>query len=75
MPRVIRKRCARSLSQWHPSQIRPAKSYKIGPRDTLEVTVFQAPELTKTVQVSEAGTINFPLIGELDAAGKKRPRD
>jgi len=47
-----------------------SKTYKIGPRDVLEVTVFQAPELSKTVQVSEAGTINFPLIGELDATGK-----
>ena len=47
-----------------------SKSYKIGPRDVLEITVFKAPELSKTVQVSEAGTINFPLIGELDAAGK-----
>ncbi len=47
-----------------------SKSYKIGPRDVLEVTVFKAPELSKTVQVSEAGTINFPLIGELEAAGK-----
>ncbi len=47
-----------------------SKAYKVGPRDLLDVTVFQAPELTKTVQVSEAGTINFPLIGELDAAGK-----
>ena len=36
----------------------------------MEVTVFKAPELSKTVQVSEAGTINFPLIGELGAAGK-----
>ena len=47
-----------------------SKTYKIGPRDVLEVTVFKAPELSKTVQVSEAGTINFPLIGELNVAGK-----
>jgi polysaccharide export outer membrane protein len=47
-----------------------SKTYKIGPRDTLEVTVFKSPELSKTVQVSETGTINFPLIGELYAAGK-----
>ena len=46
-----------------------SKSYKIGPRDTLEVTVFQEPELTKSIQVSEVGTINFPLIGELEVAG------
>ena len=36
----------------------------------LDITVFQAPELSKTIQVSEAGTINFPLIGEVEAAGK-----
>ena len=54
----------------HPCRIRPANRYKIGPRDVLEVTVFQAPELSKTFQVSEAGTINFPLIGEVDAAGR-----
>ena len=47
-----------------------SKTYKIGPRDVLEVTVFKAPELSKTVQVSEAGTINFPLIGELNVSGK-----
>jgi len=47
-----------------------SKSYKVGPRDVLEVTVFQAPELSKTFQVSEAGTIGFPLIGEVDAGGK-----
>lgn len=47
-----------------------SKSYRVGPRDVLEVTVFQAPELSKTIQVSEAGTINFPLIGEVEASGR-----
>lgn len=47
-----------------------SKSYKVGPRDVLEITVFQAPELSKTIQVSEAGTLNFPLIGEVYASGK-----
>ena len=51
-----------------------SKSYKIGPRDVLDITVFQAPELSKTIQVSEAGTINFPLIGEVSAAGRT-PRE
>ena len=36
----------------------------------LEVTVFKVPDLSKVVQVSEAGTINYPLIGELEAGGK-----
>lgn len=51
-----------------------SKSYKVGPRDVLEVTVFQAPELSKTFQVSEGGTINFPLVGEVEAGGRT-PRE
>lgn len=47
-----------------------SKTYKVGPIDVLDVTVFKTPELSKSVQVSEAGTINFPLIGELQVAGK-----
>ncbi len=47
-----------------------SKSYKIGPLDVLEVTVFKVADLSKTVQVSDSGTINFPLIGELQAEGK-----
>lgn len=47
-----------------------SKSYKVGPRDVLDITVFQAPELSKTIQVSEVGTLNFPLIGEVYASGK-----
>jgi polysaccharide biosynthesis/export protein len=47
-----------------------SSSYKIGPRDVLEVSVFEVPELSKTVQVSEAGTISYPLVGEARAGGK-----
>ncbi|MGO9547577.1 MAG: polysaccharide biosynthesis/export family protein [Rhodomicrobium sp.] len=47
-----------------------SKAYKVGPLDVLEVTVFKVPELSRSVQVSEAGTINFPLIGEIQAGGK-----
>jgi polysaccharide export outer membrane protein len=45
-------------------------AYRIGPFDVLEIQVFKVPELSKTVQVSEAGTINYPLIGEVAAAGR-----
>jgi len=45
-------------------------AYKIGPQDVLEVSVFKVAELSKSAQVSEAGTINYPLIGEITAAGK-----
>ena len=44
-------------------------TYQIGVQDVLEVVVFKVPELTRNVQVSDSGTINLPLIGELQAAG------
>lgn len=44
-------------------------AYKIGPLDVVDVSVFKVPELSKTVQLSEAGTMNYPLVGELNVAG------
>ena len=45
-------------------------AYKIGPQDVLEISVFKVAELSKSAQVSEAGTLNYPLVGEVVAAGK-----
>jgi polysaccharide export outer membrane protein len=44
--------------------------YKIGPQDVLEISVFKVPELSKSVQVSESGTINLALVGDIEAAGR-----
>jgi polysaccharide biosynthesis/export protein len=44
--------------------------YKIGPLDVIEFSVFKVSELTRTVQVSEVGTVNLPLVGEIQAAGR-----
>src|SRR6188474_1399304 len=44
--------------------------YLIGPRDVLQVTVFQVPDLTRTVQVSGTGFVNLPLIGNVQVGGK-----
>jgi polysaccharide export outer membrane protein len=38
--------------------------------DVLEVSVFKVPELSKSVEVADTGTINMPLLGEVPAAGK-----
>jgi polysaccharide biosynthesis/export protein len=46
------------------------EAYKIGSLDVLDVTVFKVPDLSKTVQVDRNGTITYPLIGEIPAAGK-----
>ena len=45
-------------------------AYKIGPLDVLDISVFQVPELTKSVQVTDSGTVNLPLVGEISVAGK-----
>jgi polysaccharide export outer membrane protein len=45
-------------------------SYRIGPFDVLDITVFQVPELTKSVQVGDNGVINLPLVGEVNVGGK-----
>lgn len=47
-----------------------AAAYKIGPQDVVEISVFKVPELSKSAQVSEAGTVNLPLVGEVIVAGK-----
>lgn len=45
-------------------------AYKVGPMDVLDITVFGVPELTKSAQVSESGTINLPLLGDVAISGK-----
>jgi polysaccharide export outer membrane protein len=48
----------------------PGGDYRVGALDVLDVSVFQVPDLARTVQVSANGQISLPLIGAVDAAGK-----
>ena len=43
--------------------------YQIGPEDLLEISVLEAPDLNRTVRVSDDGTISLALLGSLPAAG------
>ena len=45
------------------------KVYLIGREDVLDITVWQSPDLTKAVVVRSDGTIDYPLLGSLPAAG------
>jgi polysaccharide biosynthesis/export protein len=47
-----------------------AADYQISPRDILDISVFQVPDLNKTVQVSDDGYITLPLIGKTQVADK-----
>jgi polysaccharide export outer membrane protein len=43
---------------------------KLGPNDLVAVSVYDAPELTRTVRVSGGGTIRLPMVKEpVEAAG------
>jgi polysaccharide export outer membrane protein len=46
-----------------------ASDAPIGPRDFIEVKVFQDPSLTTKVTVTDDGRISMPLIGKVDVSG------
>jgi polysaccharide export outer membrane protein len=63
-----------ALSDLH-ARVSPAATpgesgYLIGPRDVIGIEVFKVPDLTRSVQVAETGTVNLPLLGEVRASGK-----
>lgn len=53
-----------------PSNTQDGQEQPLAPNDVLEVDVFQADSLDRTVQIDAAGRINLPLIGAVEAAGK-----
>ena len=48
----------------------PTGDYLIGVEDVLSVSVWKQPELTRTVNVRPDGKITFPLLGDMQAAGR-----
>lgn len=51
-------------------QVDAASRETLGVGDTIRITVFQNPDLTTEVRISERGTIVFPLIGEIALSGQ-----
>ena len=45
------------------------KGYILGAGDKVHVTVYGEPDLTGDYEISQAGRIAYPLIGEIPAAG------
>jgi polysaccharide export outer membrane protein len=53
-----------------PSDMTPPESpatseYRVGPGDILSITVYDEPDLTQTVRVTERGMMAFPLVGSV----------
>ena len=43
--------------------------YRIGPKDLLEIRVFEIPEFNLERRVSNSGSIDLPLLGEVPVSG------
>ncbi len=43
--------------------------YMISPDDVLEISVYGEPDLSTSAKVSRDGTIGYPLLGNIEAAG------
>ena len=60
-----------------PSGTQPAKTvsvtadndYRIQPLDSVQITVFNEPDLSVKVRVSPQGAINYPLLGSVQIGG------
>lgn len=50
----------------------PAPEYPLGPGDIVKITVYNNPDLTTEAQISQTGTISFPLVGEVKIGGLSR---
>lgn len=65
------------LQQWNEQilgagQIPPdgaREDYRIGSEDLVEISVFEVPELSRTVRVSASGEVSLPLLGALRVVG------
>ena len=53
-----------------PASAQSGQSYQLGPKDVVEIKVFEAPELSGELRVSDAGTVTLPARGgEVAVAG------
>jgi polysaccharide export outer membrane protein len=52
-----------------PSVVAADDTYKLSPLDTVTVTVFQVPDLSKDYAVDQSGRLSMPLLGRVDAVG------
>lgn len=44
--------------------------YRISAQDKLEISVFQVPDLSRSVEVDASGKVLLPLVGQLQASGR-----
>jgi polysaccharide biosynthesis/export protein len=57
------RKLERLRGQFAETRERQTGDYRIGPQDLLDINIFEAPELNRTVRVSENGEVSLPLLG------------
>jgi len=57
-------------AQTAPAPAAESPEYRIGPGDTLRITVYQNPDLTLETRVTESGVISYPLLGLVRLGGR-----
>jgi polysaccharide export outer membrane protein len=63
------------LAVWRPALPQNATpavvdEYQLGVEDKVTISVWKEPEFTKTLAIRPDGKITFPLVGDLQAAGR-----
>ena len=51
------------------AEVETLSDYRLGSGDQIKITVFDEPELSMEVRLSDAGTISYPFLGELRVLG------
>jgi polysaccharide export outer membrane protein len=54
-----------------PSHSGESSDYVVGAQDVLKITVFDEPSLTGTYRVDPDGSFQYPMLGRIDARGKR----
>jgi polysaccharide biosynthesis/export protein len=72
---MLAQACAPSMSPAVGAQAVAAaavveENYQLGPGDEIEIAVWKEEELSKRMVIRPDGKISYPLIGEVQAAGK-----
>ena len=66
---VLLASCPFTIERLPAQTVAAGSGYRLGPKDLIAVKVFEVSELNVQSRVSEKGTVNLPLIGEVPAEG------
>ncbi len=53
-----------------PGAIADLEAYRLRPGDVVAISVWNNPELSRSVPIAPDGQLQFPFVGEVDAAGR-----